>query len=796
MRTKQLVLLIAMSAFIGMALWFVFCIPQKLFNDPISIVLLDEDNEILGAQIACDEQWRFPYNKHVPEKYKKCLICFEDKRFYSHIGIDPLAIARAFWLNVKHRSVKSGGSTISMQVIRLQRKGQKRSISEKILEVFMAIRLETIYSKDEILALYSSNAPYGGNIVGLDAASWRYFGRSSDKLSWAETAMLAVLPNSPALIHTGKNRDLLLEKRNWLLKKMYEENIIDSITMVLSFDEEIPSHPYPYPSMLRHLTSRASRDIPNSKRLGPIITTIDKNIQSKLIQIAGSHQKSLISDEIGNIAVLVLDTESGRVLAYAGNVCDTSNYIYSPWVDMITANRSSGSILKPFLYAAMLSSGEILPNSLVADIPTRISGFAPENFSRSFVGATSSDQALSRSLNIPFVLMLKNYGVTPFKYLLQDIGLSTINRSADDYGLSLILGGAEANLWELCSVYASMARVLMHYTEHNSRYFQSDWRMAHYLKSDEKTYDYGIKSGENYGLLRASSIWFTFMAMLELERPEDQGAWQLFDSRQQIAWKTGTSFGFRDAWTIGVSPKFVVGVWVGNAQGNGRPGLVGVRVAAPIMFDVFRSLPSYSKWFDIPYDDMIEAEICKESGYLASEICPNSETRLIPASGENFSVCPYHKLIFLNSEETHRVFANCYPIAEIVQKPWFILPPTMEYYYRLNHPEYLLLPPLFENCSELGIESREIMEIVYPSNLSQIYLPKTLFGEKSKVVFEVSHRNSDIEVYWHINDRFVGITENNHKMALNIEAGSHILTLVDSDGNRLSRKFTILGERL
>jgi len=794
-RKKLFMLYGAVSLLAGCILWYVFCLPEPLFSDPVSIVLLDNRNEILGAQIASDQQWRFPYKNDVPEKYRKCLICFEDKRFYSHAGFDPIAFVRAMVQNVSTGEKKSGGSTITMQVIRLQRKGKVRSVGEKIIETIMATRLELGYSKDEILALYASNAPFGGNIVGLDAASWRYFGRTPDKLSWAESAMLAVLPNSPSLIHTGKNRELLKLKRNRLLKKLYLNHEIDSLTYVLALDEDIPAHPYPYPMHARHLVGRANSEIPNSRRLGPMITTINKEIQEKVLAIATTHQRSLAHNEIQNLAVLVLDTETGKTLAYVGNVTDTTNYTGSPWVDMITANRSSGSILKPFLYAAMLSAGELLPHSLVPDIPTRIGGFAPENFSQQYTGAMPADMALARSLNIPAVLMLKDYGVARFKYVLQDIGLTTINRSADNYGLSLILGGAEAKLWDLCGVYASMARSLLHYTRYNSRYFPEDWHPAYYLASDEKQFACDYKSGSNSRLLSASAIWYTFEAMLNVERPEDEGMWQYFDSRQQIAWKTGTSFGFRDAWAVGVTPRYVVGVWVGNAGGNGRPGIIGVQVAAPVMFDVFRSLAAYDNWFAPPYDDMVQVAVCKKSGYLASMYCSETDTCWIPAIGTRFSVCPYDKFVYLDKSGTYRVFANCYPTTDMQQTSWFVLPPTMEWYYRNTHPDYKPLPPLLPACDETGAQSEEIMEVVYPTNLSQIYIPRTMSGEKGRTVFEVTHRNPDAIIYWHIDDAYQGSTTEPHKMALYIQAGKHTLTLVDDQGNKISRKFTILGER-
>ncbi len=785
----------AFSLCLSFVLWFVFCIPVNLFSDPISMVLLDKDGAILGAQIASDQQWRFPQNPSVPEKYRECLICFEDKRFYHHAGVDPFAIVRAAKQNIQSGDVRSGGSTITMQVIRLHRKGKPRKIAEKAIEMMMAFRLEISHSKDEILALYASNAPFGGNIVGLDAASWRYFGRPPERLSWAESAMLAVLPNSPALIHTGKNRQALLKKRNRLLHRLYAQGSIDSVTLILSLEEDIPDHPYPYPSLARHLVVRANNEIANHMRSGPMLTTLDKDIQERVLRIAQGHQQALSVNHIGNLAVLVLDTETGKTLAYAANSTDTADYQCSPWVDMIMAKRSSGSILKPFLYAGMLGSGQLLPTSLVADVPTRIGGFAPENFDKDYAGAVNADDALARSLNIPAVLMLRDYGIARFKYLLSDLGLTTVNRSADDYGLSLILGGAETRLWELCGAYSSMARILMHYTRYESRYFRCDIHPPYYLENQAPEYDYSYSAGTRHSVLPAAAVWFTFEAMQKPERPEDQGMWQMFDSRQPIAWKTGTSFGFRDAWSIGITPRFVVGVWVGNAQGHGRPGIVGVRAAAPVMFDVFRSLPGSEAWFSIPYDDMTEANICLQSGYKASDMCTNTDTCLIPASGGRFEICPYHKNIFLDITGMYRVNAHCYPISEMQQTGWFVLPPTMEWYYRNHHPEYKPLPPMHEACNDNAVAGDEIMEVVYPSNLSQIFIPRGLSGEQGNVIFEITHRNRNTTLYWHVDNTFKGTTTAPHKMAVQMPQGQHRLTVVDADGNSISRSFTVLNQR-
>ena len=346
-------------------IWF-FCLPKTLFNDPTSTVLFDRNGNLLGATIAEDGQWRFPYNANVPYKFKTALIQFEDRNFDSHWGVSIKGLSRALYQNIKGGKKVSGGSTITMQVMRMSRKGQSRNIWQKVVEIFWATRAEWRYSKDEILALYASNAPMGGNVVGLDAASWRYFGRPANELTWAESATLAVLPNAPSLMHPGKNRDELLAKRNRLLDRLYEIEEIDSASWKLSKLEPLPDEPHPMPTVAPHLMSR----IINDGKKGQVIhTTIDISIQERVNNIVQFHHEKLRTNEIFNAAVLVMDVSSGDVLAYTGNVPKVEAE-HGKDVDIITAPRSTGSIFKPFLYAGMLASGEITPDMLIQDIPT------------------------------------------------------------------------------------------------------------------------------------------------------------------------------------------------------------------------------------------------------------------------------------------------------------------------------------------------------------------------------------------------------------------------------------------
>ncbi|RYE19545.1 MAG: hypothetical protein EOP51_19650 [Sphingobacteriales bacterium] len=362
-KSKNIILL---SVLMVLVLLFIFCLPKPLFKNPTSYVIDDDRGQLLGASIAADGQWRFPYNDTVPEKFKQCIITFEDKRFRYHPGFDPLAFGRAISRSISSGHITSGGSTLTMQVIRLATH-HKRTVWNKLTEIFMALRLEAGYSKDEILGLYASNAPFGSNVIGLDAASWRYFGRSADKLSWGEMAAIAVLPNTPSLVHPGKNRQVLLKKRNRLLDKMRAEGILDSITAELAKLEPVPDKPVPLPQLAPHLLQVFRSEHKRNKQYGDtrIITTIKSTLQQQVTEIMERHHQILKANDINNIAAVVLDVETGTALAYAGNIFHPGDAQLESDVNVINAPRSPGSTLKPLLYAAMLHDGFILPNSCI-----------------------------------------------------------------------------------------------------------------------------------------------------------------------------------------------------------------------------------------------------------------------------------------------------------------------------------------------------------------------------------------------------------------------------------------------
>ncbi|MDB5088016.1 MAG: penicillin-binding protein [Mucilaginibacter sp.] len=785
---KKPKVIIILSFLLVLLLLFWFCLPKPLFNSPTSYVIDDTDGQLLGASIATDGQWRFPPNAEVPEKFKQCIITFEDKRFMHHPGFDILALGRAIKQNFHSNKVTSGGSTITMQVIRLATK-HKRNIWNKLIEIFMAMRLEVGYSKNEILSLYTSNAPFGSNVIGLDAASWRYFGRSQDKLSWGEMAAMAVLPNSPSLVHPGKNRAVLLKKRNLLLDKLYHQGIIDSTTAALAKFEPVPDRPMPLPQLAPHLLERFKSDhqtnIHGDTRLR---TSIKSSLQQQVNEILERHHQVLKSNDINNIAAVVLDVETGATLAYAGNIAHPEDPEMESDVDVVDAPRSPGSTLKPMLYASMLHDGLLLPNSLIPDIPTQIAGYHPENFDLGYDGAVPASRALSRSLNVPAVKMLQQFKYERFYDVLQKMGITTLKKPADHYGLSLILGGGESTLWELSGVYADMARVLNHYTKYNGKYDPADYHNPVYSISTEKKKPEFEKSG----LLDAGSIYYTFQAMEEVMRPGEEMLWQQFSSSQRVAWKTGTSFGFRDGWAIGITPKYVVGVWVGNTDGEGRPNLTGISTAAPALFEIFRLLPVTRDWFEVPVGEMVKIKVCHQSGYRAGEYCDDTDDMWAPKSGLKAPVCPYHQLVHLNADGKWQVTGNCTPPDQIVNKHWFVLPPSMEYYYKTKNYQYRILPPFRADCVQA--ENAAPMEVIYPKDGAKIYVPLEADGSRGRVIFNAAHRQASVKIFWHLDDKYVGETKDFHQMALNPPPGKHVLTLVDGNGNTVHIGFEVLAK--
>ncbi|MDD8030995.1 MAG: penicillin-binding protein 1C [Acidobacteriota bacterium] len=748
----------------------------SLFQEPLSPVLFSGEGQLLGARLAQDGQWRFPRCEEVPDKYFKAVLQFEDRRFYLHPGVDPIAVARAVWQNLKAGEVKSGASTITMQLARLVEKNSRRTLWQKIKEATLALRLELRYSKKEILSLFADQAPFGRNIVGINAASWFYFGRSPEDLSWAEACFLAVLPKNPSLVAENQGLQKLKLKRDRLLWKLWQHGYLAELEYRLACSEPIPVSLKPVPRDCQHLLDTLVKD---QEKKTPFYSFINYDLQQRLNLAAEAYGEKLLNRGIRNLAVVVVDNKKGGVVAYVGNVGKARSFDSAQYVDIAQSPRSTGSILKPFLYGLMLQEGLINPEMLVPDIPTRYEGFRPKNFDRQFRGAVPAKTALAWSLNVPAVRLLHQYGIAKFKNKLSRWGMATLFRPAEDYGLSLILGGAEGRLVEITSMYAEMGRRAMGLED-------DSWKIR--ILTDEKKILSGLRE------LSPGAAYLTLQALTEVNRPDEEGFWRNFSSARWVAWKTGTSFGLKDAWAVGVTPNYTVGVWAGNADGEGRPEITGLTAAAPFLFEVLGLLDTGGE-IAAPPGSLKTIEVCRDSGYLAGELCPQKDI-WVPAESHFDRTCVYHQLVHLDPAGRYRVDSRFESVARMNHQSWFVLPPVQEYYYRTWHPEYRPLPPLRPgNSSRVDTaDGSRIMNLVYPEPGTAVFIPVDLDGQAQEVVFEAVHRQKEALIHWHLDEDYLTTTRHFHKIALNPPAGEHQLVLVDGEGRRLVRKFTVMGK--
>lgn len=758
-------------AIVGFVL-LLLIVPTPELPQGFSSVVIAEDQSLLGARIADDGQWRFPVPDSIPSNFEQCILHFEDEYFYNHPGINPISIFRAIRQNLKAGKVVSGGSTITMQLARILRGNRKRSIWNKLVEALVAVQLELKYSKSTILNQYSGLAPFGGNVVGIETAAWRYYGRSAHQLSWSEAATLAVLPNAPSLIYPGKGQKLLMIKRNRLLTKLNERGLISETDTELAKAEPLPQKPYPLPNLAPHLIQRSANDGYLGKQLH---STINYHLQKQHLEIAQRYHNLYHYNEVHNLAIITVDIATGAIKSYVGNsACENKSEGID--VDIITAPRSSGSILKPLLFASAYDQGVISPSSLLADIPIKIAGYTPKNFDMTYSGAITSGDALTKSLNIPAVRLLQDQGVELFLDLLKDLDFTTIDKTSDHYGLSLILGGAEVTLYDLVKVYRGLSMDLIDYQNPTNR------APLHYSLTDVTKSE---SSGDEIG---AGAIFTTIEVLSNLKRPRIEDGWQSFSSGRKIAWKTGTSFGHRDAWAIGMDGTHVVGVWVGNADGEGRPGLTGLNYAGPLLFDVFGTLPM-GKWYPTPYDDIENIALCGHSGYRIGRNCTDTIYSTLPLNMTKLDVCDFHELIYTTSDASHRVNLACHSAKNAVQQSYFQLPAVQSYYYRKKNINYRSLPPWKEGCNQ---SKEKNIDIIYPFPNADVSIPIDFGGARQKVVFSAVHADTDAELYWYINGRFIKKTRDRHEILVDESSGDHTLHLVDHNGNEKWRKFKIV----
>ena len=756
---------------VGMTFLLIFLlilmIPIPDYIPAYSRALYSENGHLLAANISSEQQWHLPNDNSLPEKFELCIRYYEDEYFYYHLGVNPISLIKAFIKNTKEKSIVRGASTIPMQVMRMKNRNVQRNYKNKIFEMAAAIKYSVITSKPTMLREWANIAPFGGNTIGAETAALRYFGRSLEKLSLAEYALLAILPNNPSNIHLSKNRSALKTKRDFLITKLYSKGQISVADMQNSMSEELPEALYDIPKIGHHFLQYVSKLHPNTYLFS---STIQTDVQQQLQNTLWQEAVHLRQNGIDNISAIVADVEKNTLVAYIGNIPDPSGGF--AYVDIAQAPRSYGSLLKPMLYAYALEKGYFLPNELVADIPTYIGDFQPMNFDKKFRGAVPLSDMVTQSLNVPAVRVLNTIGMQEFYHFLEPLHMNYLNRGTDYYGLSFILGGGETTLWDLTKMYKGLAQSTLQYP--------NPFGNLQCLKNETP-----VKVDMR---ITTPTMQYVNDAMSNLSRPREEKFWDLYTSDEKVAWKTGTSFGHKDAWAIGYNAKYVVAVWVGNATGEGRPNLTGISKAAPILFKVFRQLGT-SKWFHYPpVKAKHKVTVCKESGKLAGPLCKYTASANISTAIHTLSTCNFHVEVVLDSHG-YRITPGCSVVPDR-RDTFFTLPSHMEFYYRIHDNAYKTLPDPSPDCHEFSYP----IQIIYPADGIKIFLPVEKEKTPNTLILKAYHPKANSTVFWYIDDEFMGKTQqlNTHEIHTVIKKGNHILTIIDDAGNRSQVEFEVL----
>ncbi|KMN13842.1 penicillin-binding protein 1C [Pseudomonas weihenstephanensis] len=530
--------------------------PLPLPKDDLARVVLAEDGTPLWRFADANGVWRYPVSTdEVSAYYLDALLTYEDRWFFRHPGVNPLALGRAAWQNLTGGRVLSGGSTLSMQVARLL-DPHERTLTGKVRQLWRTAQLEWHLSKDQILNLYLNRAPFGGTLQGVAAASWAYLGKSPQHLTHSEAALLAVLPQAPSRLRPDRHPARAQVARDKVLRRVAEYRVWPQTAVDEALQEPLLLAPRLEPSLAPLLARRLNR--PHSPPL--IRTTLDANLQRRLEDLLLGWRARL--PDHTSAAIVVVETENMAVRAYLGSV-DINDTRRFGHVDMISALRSPGSTLKPFLYGMAMDAGLIHSESLLQDVPRRYGDYRPGNFSMGFSGPVSASAALAMSLNLPAVQLLEAYGPKRFAADMRNGGVPLSLPALAEPNLALILGGAGSRLEDLVSGYSALAR---------------DGKSANVrLQPSDELHE--------RRLLSPGSAWVIRRILSGQARPDRDPRAELVQ-RPLLAWKTGTSYGFRDALAIGVGPRYLIGVWIGRPDGTPVPGQFGLASAAPLMLQV------------------------------------------------------------------------------------------------------------------------------------------------------------------------------------------------------------------
>ena len=771
-----------------------FPLPKARLHPPVSQIVLDRNGEWLRVFLADDGMWRFSRGEVTSPLLHQAILTSEDRWFYYHYGINPVSIVTALYDNLKAGEVVRGGSTLTMQLARLM-EPKARNIPNKLIEMFRALQLENAYSKSEILKFYFNMLPYGGNIVGTAAASRFYFNKPQHALSLGEAALLAAIPNAPERLRPDRFPENARKAREKVLNRLLARQQIAEQHWQEAVQEPIPNKRHLLPFKAPHL-SRMLVKHAKSTTDGRIYTTIDAKVQETAVRILSEYlmdaeRKPNLrgSHSTSTGAIIVMDTQNRHVLAMVGSH-DFFDREALGQVNGTLAPRSPGSALKPFVYALAMEEGLITPETLLFDVPVTYAGYTPVNYDGKYNGYVTARQALARSLNIPAVNLNARLKSATLHAFLKQAGISTL-APAQKYGLSMVLGGCEVNLLELTTLYAGLANM---------------GEFGPYQLT---------KKTENYSkrLLRKETSFIITEMLTNSQLPtntvKNPEAFERTMNLPKIAWKTGTSYGHRDAWCIGYSPTLTIGVWLGNFNGKGTPMLSGTDAASPILFALFTALTGQDthRWFTKP-ESLKTRQVCTLSGAPVSSHCPAHKEDVYIPGISSVAVCTIHKRIYVNEATGYSLCSHCRNLSTSdrrkehdshfttetslndaqtrIFEEW---PADAATWLAENGFAISVLPEHNPLCT--GTIAGNAPVILSPAEDTIYYIREGVPLENQKIRLTASASSRTQDLFWFLDGELIFRGNAGEEYWLTPARGKHVLTCVDAEGRSATRPLHI-----
>ncbi|UHG90938.1 penicillin-binding protein 1C [Spirosoma oryzicola] len=737
-----------------------------------STLITARDGTILHAFLSRDDKWRmYAELPEITPTLRDAILFKEDKYFRYHIGFNPIAMVRAAGRNLLSGRRTSGASTITMQTVRLLHPRQ-RTYGSKLIELFQAMQLELHYSKDEILQLYLNLVPYGSNIEGLKSASLLYFGKPPKLLSLAELTTLTIIPNRPSSLRLGVNNALIIEERNRWLARFRASKLFDETAIADALDEPLTAYRRAAPQLAPHLSGRLRSENP---RVPIIQASISPAMQATTEQLVRNYVNRTRAYNIHNAAVLIVDNRTQEVVAYVGS-SDFGNAFDGGQVDGVRAVRSPGSALKPLLYGLAFDAGLITPKTKLNDVPTNFGGYEPDNYDRKFNGPVTAEFALANSLNIPAVALLNELGTPTLMSSLRKAGFTTIRKQAKDLGLSTILGGCGVTLEEMTRLYAGFANGgVMGELRFTSK--------ASPTRRDTK-------------LLSQEAAYLITNTLTQITRPDLPNNFDNSYHLPRIAWKTGTSYGRRDAWSIGYNQRYTIGVWVGNFSGVGAAELSGANTTTPLLFQLFNTLDYNSPkgWFSKPGNSLSTRLVCPETGDVPGEFCTSHVTDYFIMGVSRYRRCQHQKAVFTNAAGTLSYCAHCKPDSGAIRRSYPNLSPDVIAFYQSKHIPFEKVPPHNPNCER--VFGSTALKSAGPQIISLNDGSEYFINPKQPADLELScQAPNDVQtVFWYLNDKLYRKSSPTEAVFFRPRPGSLKISCADDKGRYSDLRVIIRNE--